>query len=107
VRKLLTVFATLSLMLSMTVGGVEAKTHHFADNHKHKDNLSSPLVRKQNALKTQARAMVLNGQATPRGDDQVVKVAKGQYVQVAREKTDKIFVLLVEFGSQRAAADQS
>jgi len=98
VRKLLTVFATLSLMLSMTVGGVEAKTHHFADNHKHKDNLSSPLVRKQNALKTQARAMVLNGQATPRGDDQVVKVAKGQYVQLAQTGEDHIFTVLGEFG---------
>jgi immune inhibitor A len=34
-------------------------------------------------------------------DARVVQVAKGQYVQVARDKTDRIFVLLVEFGNRR------
>jgi immune inhibitor A len=98
VRKLFTIFAALAFLLSMTVGGVEAKTHKFADNHKHKDNLSSPLAKKQNALRATARQMVLNGEATPKGDNQIVKVAKGQYVQLAFTGSDHIFTLLGEFG---------
>jgi hypothetical protein len=34
---------------------------------------------------------------------EVVKVADDQYVELAREKTDKIFVILAEFGDTRHA----
>jgi immune inhibitor A len=98
VRKLITIFAAVALLLSLTGGTVAAKSNRAADKHTHKDNLSSPLVKKQNALRATARQMVLNGQATPKGDDQIVKVGKGQYVQLAFTGSDHIFTLLGEFG---------
>ena len=35
-----------------------------------------------------------------RGGSQVVKLDKGKYVELGREKTDKIFTILVEFGDK-------
>ncbi|MGW7685604.1 immune inhibitor A domain-containing protein [Kribbella sp. NPDC054772] len=82
------------------------------------DELSSPLEDKRRDLRQEALTKVLNGQATPekRGTSTVVnlgakaagakgvKNAKGkvdQYVELSREKTDKIFVVLAEFGNER------
>ena len=42
--------------------------------------------------------MVLKGKATPKGKNKVVKVAKGQYVELAFEGEDQILTLLGEFG---------
>ncbi|NGY63812.1 M6 family metalloprotease domain-containing protein [Lentzea sp. NEAU-D13] len=62
---------------------------------------------KRRALKQQALADVLTGQATTekRGTSTVAKVgkkqSKDQYVELKREKTDKIFVILAEFGNER------
>lgn len=62
---------------------------------------------KRRALKQQALADVLTGQATTekRGTSTVAKVgkkqSKDQYVELKREKTDKIFVILAEFGDER------
>ncbi|HET7327873.1 MAG TPA: immune inhibitor A domain-containing protein [Nocardioidaceae bacterium] len=67
----------------------------------HKEhNLTSPLAEKQNALQTKAQEMVLRGQANPssRGGDEVVKVAPGQYVELAREDEDAIWTVTGEFG---------
>ena len=50
--------------------------------------------------------MVLKGQATPTGPDQKVKVAKGQYVQLAFEGEDQILTLLGQFGDDPATHDQ-
>ncbi|WP_433159908.1 immune inhibitor A domain-containing protein [Kribbella sp. CA-247076] len=82
------------------------------------DELSSPLEDKRRELRQEALTKVLNGQAKveKRGASSVVnlgpkakgakgtKNAKGrvdQYVELAREKTDKIFVVLTEFGNVR------
>ncbi|USX52051.1 immune inhibitor A domain-containing protein [Lentzea sp. HUAS12] len=62
---------------------------------------------KRRALKQQALADVLTGQVTTekRGTSTVAKVgkkqSKDQYVELKREKTDKIFVILAEFGNER------
>ncbi|GGU57105.1 immune inhibitor A domain-containing protein [Lentzea flava] len=62
---------------------------------------------KRRALKQQALADVLTGEATTekRGSSTVAKVGKkrdkDQYVELKREKTDKIFVILAEFGNER------
>ncbi len=83
------------------------------------DELPNPLEKKRRALRTEAIADVISGKATPvkRGKSTVVKVgetvsaqAKGsaksptvrsQYVELSREATDRIFVVLAEFGNQR------
>jgi immune inhibitor A len=82
------------------------------------DELSSPLEDKRRELRQEALTQVINGQAKPeqRNGSTVVKVgtkaagakgtknAKGrvdQYVELSREKTDRIFVVLAEFGNER------
>ncbi|WUJ71128.1 immune inhibitor A [Kribbella soli] len=82
------------------------------------DELSSPQEDKRRELRQEALTQVINGQATPeqRNGSTVVKVgtkangakgtknAKGkvdQYVELSREKTDRIFVVLAEFGNER------
>jgi immune inhibitor A len=82
------------------------------------DELSSPLEDKRRELRQEALTKVLNGsaKAEKRGASTVVnlgakqvgakgtKNAKGrvdQYVELGREKTDRIFVVLAEFGNER------
>ena len=89
------------------------------------DEVVNPLESKRRALREEALADVLSGTAKvqTRGASKVVKLgreastpavkdAKGrtiapattgadQYVELAREKTDKIFVILAEFGNER------
>jgi immune inhibitor A len=84
------------------------------------DDLPSPLGDKQRALTQEAVSGVLNGSlhTEQRGNSTVVKVGssatangrggvvrklfnhKDQYVELSRERTDKIFVILVQFGDQ-------
>ena len=90
--------------------------------------LPNPLEDKRRALREEALTQVLNGEATPTeiNGSTVVQVgeqpgavdaagreapgdapsagasrAKNQYVELAREATDRVFVLLVEFGDER------
>ena len=46
--------------------------------------------------------MVLEGKAKPVGKNKVVKLAKGQFVELAFEGEDQILTLLGEFGTQQA-----
>jgi immune inhibitor A len=98
VRKKLAIFAAVALLMSLTSGAVAAKTNRQADKHWHSDNMHSPLGDKQAALKQKAQEKVLKGQATPKGDNMVVKVGKGQFVELAFEGEDQILTLLGEFG---------
>jgi immune inhibitor A len=65
-------------------------------NQKH--NLPSPLSERQAGMKSTALEMVLQGQATPRGKNKVVKLAPGQFVELAFEGEDQILTLLAQFG---------
>jgi immune inhibitor A len=82
------------------------------------DELPSPLEDKRRELRQEALTKVLNGSAKTekRGASTVVNLgakqvgAKGvtnaqgrvdQYVELGREKTDRIFVVLAEFGNER------
>ncbi|MEV8378344.1 immune inhibitor A domain-containing protein [Kribbella sp. NPDC056861] len=88
------------------------------------DELPNPLEEKRRDLREEALTKVLNGtaKAEKRGASTVVKLgkkdagAKGslkagkaaaskvkvdEYVELSREKTDKIFVVLAEFGNER------
>ena len=64
-----------------------------------KHNFLSKLNVREQKLRQKALELKLEGKVPK--DAKVVEVAKGQYAQLAREKTDKIFVLLVEFGNRR------
>jgi immune inhibitor A len=63
------------------------------------DNLRPPQAVKQDALRQHALQKRLKGDKSAQG--KVAKVGKGQYVQLEREGTDRIFVVLVEFGDQQ------
>jgi immune inhibitor A len=73
------------------------------------DELSNPVEEKRRALREAALKQVIAGKAEPRkrGASTVVKLdskapgGEDQYVELAREKTDKIFVVLAEFGDER------
>ena len=67
----------------------------------HKHDFRTPLQEKQDAMRQKALEKVLAGKATPTGKNKVVKLAKGQYVELARESTDRIFTVLVEFGDNQ------
>jgi immune inhibitor A len=82
------------------------------------DDLPGPAEEKRRALRQEALADVLSGdkKAEKRGSSTVVKMGTkpaaktksktknghvDQYVELSREKTDKIFVVLAEFGNER------
>lgn len=105
-RRSLALVASLVLLMSMvgtTVAQVPARDDGGAGTAgatgNKSDNLHSPQADKQNAARTRAQEMVLKGQVTPQGDNKVVKVAKGQYVELARVGEDSILTILAEFGS--------
>jgi immune inhibitor A len=64
------------------------------------DNMGSPLANKQAALKQQALAARLNGQ----GQGKIQEVSNGQFIELELERTDKIFVVIAEFGNTRHAS---
>ena len=80
----------------------------------HSDDLSSPQQTKARALKQRALTEVLEGKTTAvkKGKSTVAKVTGAkkpgggtdEYVELSRQGTDKIFVVLAEFGNQRSAS---
>ena len=89
-----------------------------AARHNVSDDLPDRAGEKRRALRKAGLQQVLNGTAKveQRGASKVVKVgetaapgkgarakaaSEDQYVELGREKTDKIFVILAEFGNQR------
>ncbi|BCJ43898.1 protease [Actinoplanes ianthinogenes] len=79
------------------------------------DDLPNPLEEKRRALREEAVSQVVSGESKVeyRNGSPVVNLGKtygnggfghpgkNQYVELAREKTDKIFVILTEFGNER------
>ncbi|MGW3409733.1 immune inhibitor A domain-containing protein [Streptomyces sp. NPDC000888] len=65
-------------------------------------DLKGPFTDSEAAQREEALQQVISGEATAqeRNGSQVVQLSKGKYVELAREKTDKIFTILVEFGDQ-------
>ncbi|MFF3844755.1 immune inhibitor A domain-containing protein [Streptomyces sp. NPDC002328] len=72
----------------------------------HEHDFDGPLSKRQEAQRQEALEQVISGQAAVKDRDgsKVVqlKSQKGdpKYVELGREKTDKIFTILVEFGDQ-------
>ena len=65
-------------------------------------NLDGPLSAKQRELRQKAVEMKLAGKV--KAGQKVVKVAPGQFVELGREGSDKIFVVIAEFGDTRHAS---
>ncbi|MFH8500089.1 immune inhibitor A domain-containing protein [Streptomyces coeruleorubidus] len=80
--------------------------HDPADRHHGEHDLEGPLSKTQEAQRQEALKQVISGKNTVKNRDgsKVVqlKSKKGdsKYVELGREKTDKIFTILVEFGDQ-------
>jgi immune inhibitor A len=74
------------------------------------DDLDGPLSKTRDAQRQEALNQVISGQAKimDQGGSQVVRLKskKGhsKYVELGREKTDKIFTILVEFGDKTDSA---
>ncbi|MGB5431407.1 MAG: peptidase M6, partial [Acidimicrobiia bacterium] len=60
------------------------------------DNRTDPLTEEQTELKAKAMDSVLNGKA--KTDGKTLEVAKGQFVELAREGEDPVWTVLGEFG---------
>ncbi|MFD9307542.1 immune inhibitor A domain-containing protein [Streptomyces sp. NPDC060048] len=67
-----------------------------------KHNLKGPFSDQQEQAKKAALEQVLTGKkgVEQRGASKVVKLDDKKYVELGREKTDKIFTILVDFGDQ-------
>src|SRR6188472_685624 len=94
-------FGALALVLSIGVGvSLAASTQTSANDpasFSGTDNLSHPLGEKQEALRQVALQQLATGKI-PAGT-KVGQVAKGQYVELAREGEDSIWTVLGEFGT--------
>nr|WP_070197341.1 immune inhibitor A domain-containing protein [Streptomyces oceani] len=71
------------------------------------DNLDGPFSAKQRAERQAALKKLAAGEGNQDGaktlsrdGSKVMKLGEGKYVELAREKTDKIFTILVEFGDK-------
>ncbi|MFE9564452.1 immune inhibitor A domain-containing protein [Streptomyces sp. NPDC006487] len=67
-----------------------------------KHNLEGPFSKQQEQARKAALEQVLSGKkgVEQRGASKVVKLDDKKYVELGREKTDKIFTILVDFGDQ-------
>ncbi|MBC9725547.1 immune inhibitor A domain-containing protein [Streptomyces sp. TRM68367] len=75
-------------------------------HHEHDHDLDGPMTKTMEAQRQEALNQVISGKATvqKREGSNVVQLGSGKggskYVELGREKTDKIFTILVEFGDQ-------
>ncbi|MFG3494404.1 immune inhibitor A domain-containing protein [Streptomyces sp. NPDC047928] len=69
---------------------------------RHGDVVDGPYSARQALQRRTALERVLSGAATPerRGGSRVVRLGPGKYVELGRERTDRILTILVEFGDK-------
>lgn len=103
-RKLFTIASGVVLLVSIAGPALAApgNPNGLAKGLNKSDNLPGVLAQKQAGLKAAAQEAVLKGKAKAKGANQVVKVANGQYVELAFEGEDPILTLLGEFGEDPA-----
>ena len=99
-RKHFVALAVGALMLAMTVGAGTgaASGGNGQEPQAANDSLEHPLGKAQAALRAQAAEMQANGKV--QAGSKVAQVAKGQYVELAQEGNDRVFVIIAEFGNQ-------
>lgn len=107
-RKLirLGVAAAFVLVLAVPTGALSASGGSAAkgdrDARPRKHDFETKLSIREHRMREKALNMKLAGKVA--AGAKVVQVAKGQYVQLAREKTERIFVVIAEFGDTRHPA---
>ena len=92
-RKFIALLSILALLMSLGTSAAlakkpQAQVRKDPARAPFTDSLPNPLADKQVALKTSAQEAVLLGEATPRGDNKVVKLPSGQFVELARQGED-------------------
>ena len=92
--------AALSTVAAATAGPDATKHEGKADRKAAKDNLKMSWHVKQERLRARGLQMKLQGKVPGK----VAKVANGQYVELSREDTDRVFVVIAEFGNTRHPA---
>jgi immune inhibitor A len=99
--RLIALAAGAALIAGMAAPAMAAPPQGHAENGPAaNDSPKSPLAAKQANGHAKALEKVLTGKATPAGRNKVVRVAKGQYVELARVGEDSIWSVLAEFGDQ-------
>ncbi|MER6627219.1 immune inhibitor A domain-containing protein [Streptomyces sp. NPDC000987] len=99
-------FSTSAVAQADKAAGATVDRHDPAARSMKQHDLDGPLSKTQDAQRQEALDQVISGKAQvkDRNGSQVVqlKSKKGdsKYVELGREKTDKIFTILVEFGDQ-------
>ncbi|MGW0630391.1 immune inhibitor A domain-containing protein [Streptomyces sp. NPDC002758] len=100
-------FSTFAMAEASTTAQSAGVTRHDPQPVKQKEHdLDGPLSKTQEAQRQEALNQVISGQAKVKDRDgsKVVQLESSngdsKYVELGREKTDKIFTILVEFGDQ-------
>ncbi|MGZ9275654.1 MAG: immune inhibitor A domain-containing protein [Candidatus Limnocylindrales bacterium] len=100
IKKLVSALTAAALVMSLAGTATAAKPRSgTVDRPSFSDNLRNPRAEAQSAERQQAHEKVIMGSATAKGANQVVKLAKNRYVELAREGEDSILTVLGEFGS--------
>ena len=100
IRRILTALTAASLVLSLAGTATAASPKGRGSEKAPKSHvLKNPRAEKQNAERQKGHEKVLRGKASGVGKNKVVKLAKGQYVELAREGEDSILTILGEFGT--------
>ncbi|MEV3992844.1 immune inhibitor A domain-containing protein [Streptomyces sp. NPDC049837] len=95
--------ATASTTTPATTAPVHDDTAHGTAEGKHDGHvIDGPFSARQRQQRQVALEQVLSGRANVerRGGSRVVKLGDRKYVELGRERTDKIFTILVEFGDK-------
>ncbi|MEV7685910.1 immune inhibitor A domain-containing protein [Streptomyces bungoensis] len=100
-------FATFAVAeASTTARPTAANRHDPAPVKQEKHDLDGPMSKTQRAQRQEALNQLISGKAKAkeRNGSKVVQLKSkkggGKYVELSREKTDKIFTILVDFGDQ-------
>ncbi|WP_324784115.1 immune inhibitor A domain-containing protein [Streptomyces sp. H51] len=99
-------FSTSAVAQADKAAGATVDRHDPAAKSMKQHDLDGPLSKTQDAQRQEALDQVISGKAQvkDRNGSQVVqlesKKGDSKYVELGREKTDKIFTILVEFGDQ-------
>lgn len=85
---------------SSTATAIDRRDPGSAKGNSH--DLEGPFSKQQDAQRQAALEQVISGdkKVSERSGSKVVKLDDNKYVELGREKTDKIFTVLVEFGDQ-------
>lgn len=97
IRRFIVVLSTLALLLSLA--GNTAAAEPKQGNLRKVHDKTSPQITKQRAERAKGFERVMKGQATTSGRNKVVRLGKGQYVELAREGEDSILTVLAQFGN--------